>query len=722
MDRLTTQELEGSIIHESRSNGGPKFALGFLIDVIFATCRQESIPNINELTVPLKAIRVRNNHLREKFGGYPESSEVLLYDSQTEGWNWAFDPGDAEEVGGSTVGQSDGTPLHQEKEFTHFLNTVSMAIKHKLHTSETKLESNRIMPSTYRYDCKPDLVLLENELVPCDEILWKSPKVLAELMRESFTPTACIARTLDTKAYLIMIEQPWRRFVLTLSFSKFELCLHYYDCSGGSISPPFHLQRDPQEFLFILTCVVFGPRSCIGFDDTIDILPKVPVPSPLLTPSSTSLAPMNHIPVISSSPPSTQEIYGTIQVRHNIYEVLDILFSSTGFIGRGTVCYLVGCSGRTYVIKDHWVAGDPLHEVNMLMQVQGIEGVPSFVDCWQVKVVDDVVEKTERYREERFRSKMKSIRTHIRLVTTPRMRPLTCFTSRKELVIAIRGILRIQKQAVEEKHVLHRDCSVNNGMIEDRLDGPTGSLIDWEHAVQITKSNEYDVGGTGTVPFISTNLLCQINDALSASGRPLASVHKIAPHQSTSITHMQFQQHFSVRHTYADDIKSLFYAFVWIIIRYNGPLGQERPIPQLSHMTEQALDDLGHALDSKIAFLVNPTASLLRREILPYFVDLFNLADNWRRLHSKAYYTGVSVGFNEVAAVLDEFITTMPNDKKSPEFETIALQLQEDSATIAQTYSSWRPIQANGQMPLKRLHDEVHSMGNAPLPYKQFKK
>ena len=33
-------------------------------------------------------------------------------------------------------------------------------------------------------------------------------------------------------------------------------------------------------------------------------------------------------------------------------------------------------------------------------------------------------------------------------------------------------------------------------MIEDGLDGPSGSLIDWEHAVQITKSNEYDVGGT----------------------------------------------------------------------------------------------------------------------------------------------------------------------------------------------------------------------------------
>ena len=280
MDRLTAQELEGSIVHESCSNGGPRFALGFLIDVIFAACRQQSMPNIDELTVPLKAIRTWDSRLQKKFAGYSESSEVPLYDSKTESWNWTFNPGEAEEVGGST----NGAPLRQEKVFAHFLNTVSMAVKQKLHTSSELSKtftahrcwmadwSDRIMPSTYRYDCKPDLVLLENELLPHDEISWKSPKVLAKLTRESFTPTARIARTLDTKAYLVMIEQPWRRFILALSFSKLKLRLHFYDHSGGSISPLFHLQRDPQEFLFILTCVVFGPHPCTGFDDTIDII------------------------------------------------------------------------------------------------------------------------------------------------------------------------------------------------------------------------------------------------------------------------------------------------------------------------------------------------------------------------------------------------------------------------------------------------------------------
>ena len=112
-----------------------------------------------------------------------------------------------------------------------------------------------------------------------------------------------------------------------------------------------------------------------------------------------------------------------------------------GFIGRGTVCYLVRRNGTIYVIKDHWVAGDPLHEANMLLRVQGIKGVPSLVNYWQVEVAKNVIEKTVRYRGEHFRSKMKCICTHIHLVMAPQVHPLMHFTSRKELVITIQGIL-----------------------------------------------------------------------------------------------------------------------------------------------------------------------------------------------------------------------------------------------------------------------------------------
>ena len=228
---------------------------------------------------------------------------------------------------------------------------------------------------------------------------------------------------------------------------------------------------------------------------------------------------------------------------------------------------------------------------------------------------------------------------------------------------------------------------------------------------------------------MSIDLLQQIKDTMSLLGRSPTSVRKVVPHSSTSITCMQFQQYMVVCHTFANDTQSLFYVFIWIIIRYNGPLGCQRVDDAtftydnsiLSAWTEQALNDLGCALDLKIAFLVDPKGTQLQKEISPYFANLFDLANDWRRLHSRAHYMGEKVKFNEIAALLDKFITVMPNDKKSPELETVALQLKEDSTTVTRAYSSWRHTQVDDPQGSKRLHDDIHSMDNTLLPHKQFK-
>ena len=228
---------------------------------------------------------------------------------------------------------------------------------------------------------------------------------------------------------------------------------------------------------------------------------------------------------------------------------------------------------------------------------------------------------------------------------------------------------------------------------------------------------------------MSIDLLQQIKDTMSLLGRSPTSVHKVVPRSSTSITRMQFQQYMVVHHTFADDIQSLFYIFIWIIIRYNGPLGcqwvdymtftYDNSI--LSAWTEQALNDLGHALDSKIAFLVDPKGTQLQKEISPYFANLFDLANDWRRLHGRAHYMGEKVKFDEVAALLDEFIAAMTDDEKSPELETVTLQLKEDSTTVTRAYSSWKHTQVDDPQGSKRLHDDICSMDNAPLPHKRFK-
>jgi len=129
------------------------------------------------------------------------------------------------------------------------------------------------MAGSTGYNRKPDLVLVSNTITSCNEITWLSPKVIGEYSKESFQPASHIRRTMDTKVYLVMVDQPWRRFVLGLSLANEELRVHFYDHSGGSISPPFNIHVEPDSFLYIVGGLVFGIHSCISFDMTIKISP-----------------------------------------------------------------------------------------------------------------------------------------------------------------------------------------------------------------------------------------------------------------------------------------------------------------------------------------------------------------------------------------------------------------------------------------------------------------
>ena len=245
------------------------------------------------------------------------------------------------------------------------------------------------MTGSTGYSQKPDLLLISSTIASHDKVKWLSPKVIRENSRKSFQLVSCIGKTMDTKAYLVMVDQPWRHFVLGLSLANDELQIHFYDHFSGSISPPFNIHAKPDSFLYILSGLMFGIHSCIGFDMTIEIVPPLTnshrahliallsialetpgsimlppaksgpsitsqllcVDSPWylspfkLQPPSGDQAPLSMLrPAISmpkslSSSPETMACIGTIWVGQLIYDIVDILFSSMGFLGWGTVCY-----------------------------------------------------------------------------------------------------------------------------------------------------------------------------------------------------------------------------------------------------------------------------------------------------------------------------------------------------------------------------------------------
>ena len=475
MDKFMASELAGAIINEKRDKSQASSNLGFLIDIIFATFKEDrhrTIIQASDLMVTPSTLKGHASSFILGITMFEHDKPAHLYDSRNKQWNWAFPSGNS----------TTENEFSNEAQIALFLNTVATAVANSVKVDNTPLSSRKqrfwmadwssqCMTGSTGYKQKPDLVLVSSVITSRGEVTWLSPKVVGEYSREPFQPASRIRKTMDTKAYLVMVEQPWRRFVLGLSLANDELRVHFYDRSGGSISPPFNIHAEPDSFLYILSGLVFGIRSCIGFDMSIKLTPppmnsrkahltallsaalETPGGDSIVSPSAKSersttdhppmssalessqplaigqppsaallesqlpsgnlaplfmLKPSISIPELSSSSPETMPSIGTIQVGEIIYDIMDILFSSTGFLGRGTVCYLVRRDREFYVIKDHWVQNElkryqnPLQEVNMMKLVQGIDGVPVLVDFWMVEVLPGVPDVTQRYRQEKW--------------------------------------------------------------------------------------------------------------------------------------------------------------------------------------------------------------------------------------------------------------------------------------------------------------------------------
>ncbi|KAG2336313.1 hypothetical protein BDR05DRAFT_896897 [Suillus weaverae] len=192
-----------------------------------------------------------------------------------------------------------------------------------------------------------------------------------------------------------------------------ELRVHTYDRSGSAISPYFHINKHKDAFVRIFSAIIFGDDECIGFDATVKIREhKLPAP---------------------------------IQVNDNTYEILDVVFSTHGLVGRGTVCYLTKKDNKEYIVKDHWVLGnvnddDVLNEIVMMEKMKGVPGVPELVEYCRVVLSSGEVDNTRNYRYKEFPSLAGTWRTHVRLVMKPRGRRLQQFRTKKELVRALRDI------------------------------------------------------------------------------------------------------------------------------------------------------------------------------------------------------------------------------------------------------------------------------------------
>ncbi|KAI5983935.1 hypothetical protein F5J12DRAFT_787699 [Pisolithus orientalis] len=162
-------------------------------------------------------------------------------------------------------------------------------------------------------------------------------------------------------------------------------------------------------------------------------------------------------------------------------------------------------------------------------------------------------------------------------------------------------------------------------MIEDFANGLHG-FLNWEFAVWVTLQGEYDLGST------------------------IRTMQNILEFEADN------------------DIKSLFYVFIWILILYDGPLGHKHQ--DISHektllglWSEKVAEDLEIARCTKFTFLNDLSELRLDSEVSQYFQDLIPLANEWCILLGQSLLSGTAVQFSDVISIFDCFLASMPYEK-----------------------------------------------------------
>ncbi|KAG2111850.1 hypothetical protein BD769DRAFT_1392006 [Suillus cothurnatus] len=325
---------------------------------------------------------------------------------------------------------------------------------------------------------KPDLILLDYWLrkLGFSQKSWKDVLTGVEITQSDLSVDRKIPLFLGvaTKGYLMMWEQPWRRFILLFSISKFKLHAHYMDRSDMVISKPLPIVTSPERFVDMLNTVTLGNRSSLGFDPTIHICNSC-----------------NTIPTHADLPNGFDAMLpGAIgwvyDNDENVYWIMDILWKSC----------------------DCWVNEDVKDvEIQLLKAVEGIPNVVQLKKYWDV-LYDGKPDSTSRIRSHCLTFKFET-KIHRRILLTPCRVPLTHFNDVPELIGVFRDLV-VAHKAMVGRRVLYGDLSPNNTIIYQGK----GYFIDFDHAKFLNDDGKADPSphGTGTVPYISFRVLRLMGD------------------------------------------------------------------------------------------------------------------------------------------------------------------------------------------------------------------
>jgi Fungal protein kinase len=366
-------------------------------------------------------------------------------------------------------------PSFTEAAYGEWLNSIGAALEtatgHKCSRIWDSSYCNTPLPGT-ETKRKPDIILLKKG----DKPAWPVVCAVGEVTAEAGFPSR-IRNTIQQKSFLTFATQPARRFTVSLAFSKD--CFQFVTCDRAGVvtSTRVNIDDGALNLLRIVAGLMFGSDELIGYDKSMHRGPDGSIKSITVG-------------------------------KEAEYTVIEPIFSSETVRGRATRCWRVRRDGKQYVLKDSWCHRNRKSEAIILEKLVDMEGVPHLINSDDVMAHGQIDSTAVR----RVGLSYKEERVHRRLVVKPVATPLYTFESKKELIQAFVDIVKSKflsllithvtaslshaisahKALCEQRHILHRDISLNNLMLYEHSPEDStrrGLLIDFDYSTEIGGPN-----------------------------------------------------------------------------------------------------------------------------------------------------------------------------------------------------------------------------------------
>lgn len=326
--------------------------------------------------------------------------------------------------------------LSSEEQTAIFLNRIADQIR-EIFGINPKDPKKRVFSARFKdkapddapVNCirKPDCAVLDYDVSVAEKACWSEIHSLIEIKKSSSLTTLKDSyNELLNCARMVFAAQHNRRFVLGATIAGADMILFVFDRSGVVGSKTFDINNEPEFLVRVICGLLFVDDIRLGFDTTIE--------------------------------KKDGEKGGyTIRMNGIEFDCDEPMYIEKAVRGRGTGCFKTTINDEEMVIKDSWVDDSRKKlEHEILDKLKDVEGVVRVIrhDVVEVEGKEDSTSVARRrlaendlWKDPDMPSSWKGFdlieaRTHRRIMMKPYGQPLESFASLKELMLAIKDIVK----------------------------------------------------------------------------------------------------------------------------------------------------------------------------------------------------------------------------------------------------------------------------------------